>query len=35
VLQSTWWRIGFLLSLVNIAIWMSVGVVWWKVLGLW
>jgi DASS family divalent anion:Na+ symporter len=33
--QATWWRIGFLLSLVNIAIWMSVGVVWWKVLGLW
>jgi DASS family divalent anion:Na+ symporter len=33
--QTTWWRIGLLLSLVNIAIWMSVGVAWWKVLGLW
>lgn len=33
--QGTWWRVGLLLSFVNIAIWLTLGVVWWKVLGLW
>lgn len=32
---STWWKIGFISSLVNIAIWMIIGGLWWKVLGLW
>ena len=32
--QSTWWRLGFIASLVNIPIWIAVGLVWWKVLGL-
>lgn len=32
---STWWRIGFLLSLVNLAIWLGVGLLWWKLLGWW
>jgi DASS family divalent anion:Na+ symporter len=35
VAQSTWWRVGFVVSLLALAIWMSVGVAWWKVLGLW
>jgi len=30
-----WWRIGFLTSLVNILIWSTVGVMWWKFLGFW
>ena len=30
-----WWRVGLLVSIVNIAIWIGVGVVWWRVLGLW
>lgn len=30
-----WWRIGFLISLVNLAIWGSVGVLWWKLIGIW
>jgi len=30
-----WWRLGFLVSLVNLAVWLGVGGVWWKVLGLW
>lgn len=29
-----WWRTGFLLSLFNQAIFISVGLIWWKVLGL-
>lgn len=35
VRQGDWWRIGFLISLVNLAIWMGVGPWWWKLLGLW
>lgn len=35
VSQSQWWRIGFVLSLAHLAIWLPVGFVWWKVLGLW
>ncbi len=32
---GTWWRLGLLISLVNILIWVVLGGVWWKVLGLW
>ena len=35
VSQADWWRLGFLLSLVNLVIWFGIGVIWWKVLGLW
>ena len=30
-----WWRAGFVMSILNLAIWLGVGIVWWKVLGLW
>jgi len=30
-----WWRVGFLISLANLAIWTMVGFVWWKVVGYW
>lgn len=30
-----WWRIGGILSIINILIWAIVGSAWWKVLGLW
>ena len=30
-----WWRVGFLVSLVNLAIWLPVGFGWWKLLGFW
>jgi DASS family divalent anion:Na+ symporter len=33
--QAEWWRIGFLVSLANLAIWLSVGVGWWKLIGFW
>ncbi len=29
-----WWKLGFLISIVNILIWMVVGAGWWKILGL-
>jgi len=32
---GTWWRLGFIVSVVNIAIWVGVGGLWWKVLRLW
>lgn len=31
----TWWRIGFLTSIVHIVIWAGTGPFWWKFLGLW
>jgi DASS family divalent anion:Na+ symporter len=30
-----WWRLGAIVSVVNIAVWMVVGGAWWKVLGYW
>ncbi len=32
---GTWWTIGGLLSVVNITIWLVVGGIWWKLLGIW
>ena len=32
---GTWWRMGLLVSVLNIVIWVGVGGLWWKVLGLW
>jgi DASS family divalent anion:Na+ symporter len=32
---TEWWRLGAVVSVVNIAIWMIAGGVWWKVLGYW
>lgn len=33
--EREWWRIGFLVSLVNVAIWIVAGGLWWKVIGYW
>jgi len=35
VSQPTWWRIGFVLSIVTLTIFMTLGVAWWKLLGIW
>jgi divalent anion:Na+ symporter, DASS family len=32
---GAWWRFGFIVSVLNIAIWMVVGGVWMKAIGLW
>lgn len=32
---GTWWKLGALISLVNIAIWLGIGSLWWKALGIW
>lgn len=33
--QNTWWRLGFMISVINLIIWVGFGSIWWKVLGLW
>ncbi|MDR3592607.1 MAG: DASS family sodium-coupled anion symporter [Negativicutes bacterium] len=33
--QGTWWKIGFMISLINLVIWLGLGSIWWKILGLW
>ena len=35
VSQSTWWAVGFVVSLVNLALWLGLGTLWWNSLGLW
>ena len=35
VKTSELFRIGFVMSIVNIAIWTSVGGLWMKVIGVW
>ena len=32
---ADWWRLGALISVVNIIIWLGLGGVWWKIMGLW
>lgn len=32
---KTWWHVGFIISLVNIAIWSTVGFWWWTLIGIW
>ena len=33
--QGTWWKIGFVLSVMNLVFWLGIGLVWWKLVGLW
>ena len=33
--QTTWWRVGFFVMLFQLFVWLGVGLLWWKVLGLW
>lgn len=32
---ATWWKMGFIMSIINIGIWFFFGGIWWKMLGLW
>jgi DASS family divalent anion:Na+ symporter len=34
VTQPTWWKIGFVISLVNLVVWLGIGLLWWRVVGL-
>lgn len=33
--QKRWWKIGFYASIINIIVWIGVGSLWWKIIGLW
>ena len=33
--MGAWWRLGALLSVLNILVWVVVGGLWWKVIGVW
>lgn len=35
VTVAQWWKIGAVIGFINIAIWMLLGGIWWKFLGLW
>ncbi len=32
---SDWWKLGFIISVVNLIIWIGIGFPYWKLLGLW
>ena len=33
--MGSWWRLGGLVSVINIVIWLGIGGAWWKIIGLW
>jgi di/tricarboxylate transporter len=33
--QADWLKFGFLLSVFYLTVWLGVGGVWWKAIGLW
>jgi DASS family divalent anion:Na+ symporter len=33
--QNAWWNLGFVISVVNLALWMGIGPIWWSLIGLW
>ena len=35
VTQAEWWKLGFIFSIIYIIVWVGIGSMWWKVLGLW
>jgi DASS family divalent anion:Na+ symporter len=32
---KTWWKVGAVVSVVNLLIWTTVGFAWWKLIGIW
>jgi DASS family divalent anion:Na+ symporter len=35
VALPAWWLNGFIMSIINIIIWLGVGGIWWKAIGIW
>ena len=33
VSMSDWWRLGFIITTVNVIIWLVIGGAWWKFIG--
>ena len=34
VSQSEWWRNGFIICVINTIVWLTIGMAWWKLIGL-
>ena len=34
VSQGEWWRNGFIITTINVVIWLTIGMAWWKFIGL-
>jgi DASS family divalent anion:Na+ symporter len=32
---GSWWKLGAVISVVNILIWLVLGGIWWKIIGMW
>jgi DASS family divalent anion:Na+ symporter len=32
---AEWWRAGFVVSVVNLGVWLTIGFLWWRFLGYW
>ena len=32
---AEWWKAGFVMSVVNIVVWLTIGLAWWRFLGYW
>ncbi|MBN2563402.1 MAG: anion permease [Phycisphaerae bacterium] len=32
---NDWWKLGAVVSVVNVTIWLGIGGLWWKMIGLW
>ncbi len=35
VSQDLWWLVGLIVSILNLAIWLGIGPLWWGAIGLW
>ncbi|MFP7170109.1 anion permease [Terribacillus sp. 7520-G] len=35
VSQQKWWGLGFLISIIHLIVWIGIGGLWWKLIGLW
>ena len=35
ITQGEWWRIGFVLSIAHLVIWLGIGIPWMKIIGIW
>ena len=33
--QPCWWKFGLLISVVNLIIWLGIGMCWWRLIGIW
>jgi len=35
VTAPAWWKVGLIVSVVNMLVWLTIGFAWWRVLGFW